>query len=55
MEENILEFGEQMGELLFRAYILEESLSLVLLKVTRIFELIAGQLDEEEEGSDRQS
>lgn len=42
MEESALEFGEQMGELLFRAYILEESLSLVLLKTTRIFELMGG-------------
>jgi hypothetical protein len=32
--------------LLFRAYILEESLGLVVLKTMRIFELIAGYLDE---------
>lgn len=35
-----------MGQLLFRAYILEESLSLVILKTIRIFDLMAGHLDE---------
>lgn len=54
MEDTGLEFDERMSELLFRAYILEESISLVLLKTQRVFQLITEKLDDEE-GSDRQS
>jgi hypothetical protein len=47
MEDTAPEFDEQMSELLFRAYILEESISLVLLKTRRIFQQICERLDDE--------
>jgi hypothetical protein len=47
MEDTTLEFSEQMNEFLFRAYILEESITLILVKTHKILEEIVEKLDEE--------
>lgn len=46
MEDSTLEFSEQMSELLFRAYILEESINLIFVKTLKIFEEISEKLEE---------
>lgn len=47
MDDPAVEFSEQVSELLFRAYILEESISLVFAKTIKIFDELSDRLGQE--------
>jgi hypothetical protein len=48
MEDTDIHFSEGMNELLFRMYILEESISLIFVKTEKVFQEITDQLNGEE-------